>query len=51
MLLNDFERWIGETIGDKELASKIAKLNPASGDLKEKIYLAVKDELERLSLE
>ena len=48
-VLNDFERWIGETIDDKELASDIAKLNPASKDLKEKIYLAIKDKLERLS--
>ncbi len=49
-ILNDFERWIGETIGDKELAAEIAKLDPTADGLRDKIYLLIKDKIRTPSL-
>ena len=48
VVLNDFESWIGETIGDKELAGQIAKLDPTSDDLRGRIYLLIKEKLKIL---
>jgi len=47
----DFEKWVGETLEDKELAEKIKSLeslNPSGDSLRDQLYLIVSKRYEKL---
>jgi len=47
---SDLIKWIVDTIGDKELGSRIEQINPAEGeDLKAKMQELIKTRLEELT--